>query len=175
MNRFALPLVAVILFIPLLILGLKNDPRALPSQYIGKPAPRFSLPTLKDPSRTISAANLKGDVSVVNIWGTWCVGCAQEHDFLMELAEQDGITIYGINWKDKREDALRWLQQLGDPYVMSGSDLEGRVGIDWGVYGAPESFLVNPEGFVVYRHAGPLDRRIWEAEFAPRIAKMTSP
>ncbi len=169
MNRYLLPLVGVLILIPFFVLGLQNDPRALPSQFIDKPAPRFSLPTLKDPGRTISAANLVGQSTLVNIWATWCVGCRQEHQFLMELADTKELPIVGINWRDDRDSALRWLAQLGDPYEYSGADLDGRVGIDWGVYGAPESFLVNAEGIVVYRHAGPLDWTIWRREFEPRL------
>ncbi len=175
MNRFLLPLIAVMIFIPILILGLNTDPRKLPSPYIGKPAPQFELPGLKDPSVTVSTASLEGRMTLVNIWATWCVGCRAEHQYLMQLAEQDTIPIYGINWRDSREQALSWLAQLGDPYVVSGFDADARVGIDWGAYGAPESFLVNPQGIVLYRFAGPLNQAIWEREFQPRILEDTAP
>jgi len=173
MNRFLLPLVAVAILIPILILGLRSDPSELPSQYIGKPAPEFSLPTLKDPSKTLSTADLKGQVSLVNIWATWCGGCRTEHGFLMELARTNTIPIYAIDWRDNRPDALNFMNQLGDPYVASGFDEDGRVGIDWGAYGAPETFLINAEGMVVYRFTGPLNRALWEQEFVPRIAELT--
>jgi len=169
MNRFLLPLVAVVVFIPILILGLNTDPRKLPSPYIGKPAPQFELPGLKDPSITVTTASLEGRMTLVNIWATWCVGCRAEHQYLMQLAQQGTIPIYGINWRDSRTQALSWLEQLGDPYVVSGFDADARVGIDWGAYGAPESFLVNPQGIVLYRFAGPLNQAIWEREFQPRI------
>lgn len=169
MNRFLLPLVAVVVFIPILILGLNTDPRKLPSPYIGKPAPQFELPGLKDPSITVNTASLEGRMTLVNIWATWCVGCRAEHQYLMQLAQQGTIPIYGINWRDSRTQALSWLEQLGDPYVVSGFDADARVGIDWGAYGAPESFLVNPQGIVLYRFAGPLNQAIWEREFQPRI------
>ena len=169
MNRFLLPLVAVVVFIPILILGLNTDPRKLPSPYIGKPAPQFELPGLKDPSITVTTASLEGRMTLVNIWATWCVGCRAEHQYLMQLAQQGTIPIYGINWRDSRKQALSWLEQLGDPYVVSGFDADARVGIDWGAYGAPESFLVNPQGIVLYRFAGPLNQAIWEREFQPRI------
>jgi cytochrome c biogenesis protein CcmG/thiol:disulfide interchange protein DsbE len=172
MNRFLLPLVAVAILIPILILGLRSDPSELPSQYIGKPAPEFSLPTLKDPSKTLSTADLKGQVSLVNIWATWCGGCRTEHGFLMELARTNTIPIYAIDWRDNRPDALNFMNQLGDPYVASGFDEDGRVGIDWGAYGAPETFLINAEGMVVYRFTGPLNRALWEQEFVPRIAEL---
>jgi cytochrome c biogenesis protein CcmG, thiol:disulfide interchange protein DsbE len=172
MNKYLLPLIAVIVLIPILILGLRSDPRALPSQYIGKPAPEFDLPTLKDPEKRLGTANLRGEVSLVNIWATWCAGCRAEHGFLMQLHREQVIPIYAINWRDNRPDALDWLAQLGDPYVASGFDEDGRVGIDWGVYGAPETFLVNAEGYVLFRYPGPLNRAIWDHEFAPRIAEL---
>lgn len=175
MNRFLLPLIAVVVFIPILILGLNTDPRKLPSPYIGKPAPQFELPGLKDPSITVSTASLEGRMTLVNIWATWCVGCRAEHQYLMQLAEQGTIPIYGINWRDSRKQALSWLEQLGDPYVVSGFDADARVGIDWGAYGAPESFLVNPQGIVLYRFAGPLNQAIWEREFQPRILEDAAP
>lgn len=171
-NRYLIPLVAVIVMIPILYLGLQSDPSVLPSQYIGKPAPDFDLPTLKNPELNFSTADLQGQVSLLNIWATWCGGCRAEHGFLMQLYRDGVIPIYAINWRDNRPGALEWLQQLGDPYVASGFDEDGRVGIDWGVYGAPETFLVNAEGHVVYRFTGPLDRTSWEREFVPRIAEL---
>lgn len=172
MNRYLLPLIGVLVLIPIMILGLQSDPSELPSQYIGKPAPQFELPTLKDPSRNISTADLKGQVSLVNIWATWCAGCRAEHQFLMALSREGSIPIYAINWRDERQKALAWLEQLGDPYVASGFDADGRVGIDWGAYGAPETFLINAEGQVVYRFTGPLNRALWDEEFVPRIAEL---
>jgi cytochrome c biogenesis protein CcmG/thiol:disulfide interchange protein DsbE len=173
MNRYLVPLVGVLILIPFLMLGLGSDPSVLPSQYIGKPAPEFSLPTLQDPTKTFSTADLKGQVSLVNIWATWCGGCRTEHGFLMELARSNTIPIYAIDWRDNREEALQWLEQLGNPYVASGFDEDGRVGIDWGAYGAPETFLISAEGKVVYRFTGPLNRASWDQEFVPRIAELT--
>jgi cytochrome c biogenesis protein CcmG/thiol:disulfide interchange protein DsbE len=172
MSRYLLPLIGVVVLIPILILGLNSDPSELPSQFIGKPAPQFDLPTLGNPQQRISNADLTGQVSVVNIWATWCVGCRAEHDFLMRLFRENSIPIYAINWRDNSADALNWLAQLGDPYVASGFDEDGRVGIDWGVYGAPETFLINAEGQVVYRFTGPLSSVFWEEEFVPRIAEL---
>ena len=172
-TRYMLPLYAVIIMIPILYLGLQSDPSELPSQYIGKPAPDFDLPMLKDPTKNVSTADLQGKVSLVNIWATWCGGCRAEHAFLMQLSREKTIPIYAINWRDNRPKALSWLAELGDPYVASGFDEDGRVGIDWGVYGAPETFLVNTEGHVVYRFTGPLNRASWEEEFVPRIAELT--
>jgi cytochrome c biogenesis protein CcmG/thiol:disulfide interchange protein DsbE len=173
MNRYFLPLIAALILIPIMILGLGSDPSELPSQYLGKPAPEFTLPTLKDPTQFVSTADLRGQVSLVNIWATWCGGCRAEHGFLMQLSRDQGVPIYAINWRDNREDALKWLQQLGDPYKVSGFDGDGRVGIDWGAYGAPETFLLDAEGFVVYRLTGPMTRALWEQEFVPRIAELS--
>jgi len=170
MSRYLWPLIAVVTLVVFLAVGLlRGDPRALPSPFIGKPAPTFELPTLEDPDMTIGSADLSGKFTLVNVWATWCGGCRTEHPFLLELAANNTIPIYGINWRDQRGEAMRWLQNLGDPYVASGFDADGRVGIDWGVYGAPETFLVDANGIVVYKHLGPLDRQSWEKEFVPRI------
>jgi cytochrome c biogenesis protein CcmG/thiol:disulfide interchange protein DsbE len=170
MNRYLVPLVAVILLIGFLVIGLKKgDPRALPSPFIGKPAPAFELPTLADPEVTVGSKDLAGKVSLVNVWATWCAGCRAEHGFLLKLAADETVPIYGINWRDTRPEALLWIEQLGDPYVASAFDGDGRVGIDWGVYGAPETFLVGPDGIVLHKHLGPLDQRAWQEDFVPKI------
>lgn len=171
MSRYVLPLIAVLALIGFLVVGLtRGDPRALPSPFIGKPAPQFELPMLKNPSATVGSSDLAGKVALVNVWATWCVQCRVEHQFLLDLAAQGEIPIYGINWRDTRPEALRWLQQLGDPYVASGFDVDGVVGIDWGVYGAPESFLVSADGIVLFKQLGPLNPEIWERDFVPLIA-----
>ncbi len=171
MNRFLWPMIVVAGLIVFLVMGLRHgDPRALPSPFIGKPAPEFELPTLHNPEVTIGKQQLLGQYSVVNVWATWCVMCRAEHGFLMDLAAGGSIPIYGINWRDSRPEALRWLDELGDPYIASAFDADGRVGIDWGVYGAPETFLVDPEGTVIYKHLGPLDAQIWQREFVARMS-----
>ena len=147
----------------------ERDVNALPSPFIGKPAPTFELPDLKRPDETVGSADLAGAPALVNVWATWCVGCRQEHGFLMELAASGEIPIYGINWRDTRPEALRWLAQLGDPYVASGDDRDGRVGINWGVYGAPETFLLAADGTVLHKHLGPLSRAVWEQDFVPLL------
>ncbi|HSG97805.1 MAG TPA: DsbE family thiol:disulfide interchange protein [Woeseiaceae bacterium] len=170
MNRYLWPLIGVGALIVFLVLGLLHgDPRALPSPFIGKAAPEFELPTLKNPEVTIGKQNLLGQYSIVNVWATWCVMCKVEHRFLLDLAASRTIPIYGINWRDSRPDAIGWLNELGDPYIASAYDADGRVGIDWGVYGAPETFLVDPEGTVIYKHLGPLDKDIWQREFVARM------
>ncbi len=170
---YLLPLIVVVIGIQVLRVSLSKDPSVLPSQFIDKPAPQFDLPTLRDPAKRIRTADLSGQVSLVNIWATWCSGCRAEHEFLMQLNNNETIPIYAINWRDKRGDALAWLAQIGDPYVASGFDEDGRVGIDWGVYGAPETFLINAEGNVVYRFTGPLHQVAWDEEFVPRIAELS--
>jgi cytochrome c biogenesis protein CcmG/thiol:disulfide interchange protein DsbE len=171
MIRYIAPLVAFGLLILVFIKGLdpERDLNELPSPFLGKPAPEFDLPTLENPEERISTEDFKGEVALVNVWATWCVGCRQEHPFLNELAEAKAIPIYGINWRDQQSEATRWLAQLGDPYVASGFDGDGRVGIDWGVYGAPETFLIGKDGTVLHKHLGPLSEYSWEKDFLPLI------
>lgn len=174
MTRFALPIAAFLILIVFLMIGLTNDPKELPSPYLNKPAPEFELPSLTNPEKTISTTSFAGAMALVNIWATWCVGCRQEHPFLMELAETGTIPIYGIDWRDNRSSALKWLQDYGDPYVDSGFDADGRVGIDWGAYGAPETFLIGADGIVLHKHLGPLNAEIWARDFIPLIDAQVS-
>ncbi len=169
MTRFLLPLIVVAIMIPVFIIGLSRDPTRVPSPLIDKPAPQFELPTLKDPARTVGSANYEGQLALVNVWATWCVGCRQEHDYLMQLTSEIDIPMYGLNWRDRRDDAVLWLQRLGDPYVASAYDEDGRVGIDWGVYGAPETFLIDQNGVIVHKHISPMTEKVWQQDFLPRI------
>lgn len=169
MSRFLAPLIMVAIMIPVFVIGLNRDPSEIPSPLLMKPAPQFELPSLKDPSRTVGSADYEGQFALVNVWATWCVACRQEHDFLLKLARETDIPIYGLNWRDRRDDAIVWLQRLGDPYVASAYDQDGRVGIDWGVYGAPETFLISPDGIILYKHFRPLTEEVWQREFEPRI------
>ncbi len=175
MSRYLLPVFVVSLLIVFLVFGLtRGDPKALPSPFIGKPAPVFELPVLGAPGETVGSTNMAGEFALVNVWATWCAGCRAEHDFLLQLAAENEVPIYGINWRDTEPEALRWIRDLGDPYVASGFDVDGRVGIDWGVYGAPESFLVSPDGIVLHKHLGPLDWAAWEKDFVPLINEKES-
>lgn len=169
MNRFLLPLVAFAILIPIFVIGLTRNPNEIPSPLLEKPAPRFSLPSLQDPDTMVGSADYAGQVALVNVWATWCAGCRQEHPFLLELARADVVPIFGLNWRDNRPEALRWLDALGDPYMASAYDEDGRVGIDWGVYGAPETFLVDANGIVIHKHIAPLTREVWERDFLPLI------
>jgi cytochrome c biogenesis protein CcmG/thiol:disulfide interchange protein DsbE len=169
MNRFLLPLVAFAILIPVFVIGLTRNPNEIPSPLLEKPAPQFSLPSLQDPEKMVGSLDYAGQVALVNVWATWCAGCRQEHPFLLELARENVVPIFGLNWRDNRPEALRWLRGLGDPYIASAFDEDGRVGIDWGVYGAPETFLVDENGIVIHKHIAPLTREVWERDFLPRI------
>lgn len=171
MTKFAVPILVLAALVAVLVVGLNRDPSLVPSPLIGKPAPEFSLPRLDDSSKLLSRADLLGDVSLVNVWATWCAGCRQEHPYLVTLARTGGVRIFGLNWKDDDTLARQWLDQLGNPYAATGVDQDGRVAIDWGVYGAPETFLLDAAGNVLYKHIAPLTPEVWETEFAPRIRK----
>ncbi len=175
MARYIALIVAFVIMIGIFAVGLDRDPSKLPSPLIDKPAPEYELPRVKDPMSTIGSADYRGQLVLVNIWATWCVGCRQEHNYLLELAARNEIPIYGINWRDHRDDALVWLERLGDPYVGSGYDEDGSVGINWGAYGAPETFLISANGTVLHKRIGPLDEAIWQAEFMPKITAQTGP
>ena len=167
--RAFIPVVAFSALVVLLALGLRQDPTRLPSPFIGKPAPKLDLPTLEDPAKRVTNADFANRTVLVNVWATWCVECRREHPFLLELSRSQTIPIFGIDWRDTPDDARLWLQQLGDPYVDSGDDRDGRTGIDWGVYGAPETFLIGPDGKVLHKQIGPLSPQIWERDFVPLI------
>lgn len=169
--RYLTPLVLFLALAALLYKGLALNPREVPSPLIGKPAPEFTLPELKDTSRQLSHSDFQGKVSLLNVWATWCVSCRAEHPLLMQLARQ-GVTIYGLDYKDSREDAKRWLQRFGDPYVANAFDADGRVGIDWGVYGTPETFVIDQQGIIRHKHIGPLTEEAIQREILPLIQKL---
>jgi len=171
MNRFLLPLGAFALLVIVLAMGIKHSPEKgiIPSPLIGKAAPSFHLPVLNDSARTLSTSDLKGRWYVFNVWGTWCVSCREEHSFLLQIRKSGLIPVIGLDWKDDDDQAREWLAQLGNPYEVVAVDRDGRTAIDWGVYGAPETFLVNPQGIVVYKYVGPLTPAAWETEFVPRL------
>jgi len=170
-NRYALPLAAFALLLVVLTVGLLHAPQKgiIVSPLLGKPAPQFTLPDLLEPPGSLSTQSLKGHWTVVNVWGTWCVTCREEHQTLLQIHQQGRVPIIGIDWKDDDGDARRWLNELGNPYQRVGADREGRVAIDWGVYAAPESFLVNPAGIVVYKQVGALTPEVWQQEFLARL------
>jgi cytochrome c biogenesis protein CcmG/thiol:disulfide interchange protein DsbE len=155
-----------------LAIGLGRDPHEVPSPLINKAAPTFRLPQLKAPDKTFSAEDMRGKVWVMNVWASWCISCRDEHPLLLEYAKSGAVPIYGLNLKDRPEDALAWLSELGDPYVLSASDLEGRVAIDYGVYGAPETYLIDQGGVIRYKHIGPVTPDVWSDKFLPLVQEL---
>jgi cytochrome c biogenesis protein CcmG/thiol:disulfide interchange protein DsbE len=171
--KFFIPIAVFMALLVVFIVGLNHDPSYVPSPLIGKPAPEFRLPRLSDPEQTLGTEDMRGQFSLLNVWATWCVGCRQEHDTLLQIASNSGVPIYGLNWKDNTVQARAWLEQLGNPYAATAVDFDGAVAIDWGVYGAPETFLLAADGTVLYKHLSPLTMAIWEAEFLPRMRSGT--
>jgi cytochrome c biogenesis protein CcmG, thiol:disulfide interchange protein DsbE len=169
--RFLLPLGVFVLLLAVLAVGLLHAPEKgiLPSPLIGKSAPPFSVPSLFAGQGQVSSEQLKGRWTLVNVWGSWCVTCRAEHPTLLMIKQQAQVPIIGIDWNDDEADARDWLSQLGNPYSAVGEDHEGKVAIDFGVYGAPESFLVNPTGKIVYKQVGAMTPDIWRREFLARI------
>ncbi|SRR6056297_2494424 len=154
----------------LLFRGLSLDPQELPSALINRPLPMFSLPALGE-ERTLRRADVTGEPALFNVWATWCVACRVEHPYLQQLAEE-GVAIYGINYKDDSAAAQQWLRNLGDPYLANIVDREGTLGLDLGVYGAPETYFVDAEGVVRYRHVGVIDERLWKGRLEPIYREM---
>jgi len=171
---YVLPVAVFVVIAIAFAIGLTLDPKKLPSMLIGKTVPEFDLPPVagRDPSTGLSTANLKGQVSLVNVWASWCTECKAEHPFLMELAASGVVPVHGLNYKDKPVDAQNWLDNLGDPYERTGVDRDGRVAIDWGVYGVPETFLVNKKGEVVYKHIGALSWKSFDEKVRPLLKQM---
>ena len=172
MNRFILPLGIFALLAIVLAIGIKHSPEkgVIASPLIGKAAPQFTLPVLTDPSRTFSSADLKGRWYVFNVWGTWCGECRAEHNALLEIQKLAQVPVIGLDWREEDPEApLRWLAELGNPYEVVATDRDGRTAIDWGVYGAPETFLVDPQGVVVYKYVGAMTLEAWQTQFVPRL------
>ncbi len=172
MARYLVPLVIFIALAVFLAIGLNRDPKLVPSPLIGKPAPQFTLPRLKAEDETFSNADLRGRVVLVNVFASWCLECRTEQPFLMQLAQQGTVPILGLNYKDDRADALRWLNDYGDPYSVIGFDHKGKVGIDWGVYGVPETFVVDKKGIIRWKVVGPMTPETWAEKVLPMIEKL---
>ncbi len=169
MIRYLLPLALFLAIVSFLAVGLNRDPRIVPSPLIGKPAPAFSLTSLTAPDRRLTLADLQGRVVLLNVWATWCVACYAEHPFLLEIARSGRFPIYGINYKDQRPAALSWLERLGDPYVASIFDPEGELALDLGVYGAPETFVLDANGVIAHKHIGPITPEVWQDSLLPLL------
>ena len=174
MWKFIVPFGLFALLGVFLYIGLHRDPSYVPSPLIGKQAPEFTLPSLQDPAYPVSSKDLAGRPWVLNVWGTWCAGCRQEHPVLLQIARSTSVPIIGLDWKDDATEAQRWLAELGNPYAAVAFDSEGRVAIDCGVYGAPETFLIGADGKVLYKHIAPMTLEVWAKEFEPRIQAATA-
>jgi cytochrome c biogenesis protein CcmG/thiol:disulfide interchange protein DsbE len=166
------PLLLLIGLVVLLGIGLTLNPREVPSPLIGKPVPRFELPPVKGRTLGLASRDLKGEVALVNVFASWCVSCREEHPVFMDLRRRGVVPIHGLNYKDKPDDATRWLEELGDPYTRTGADLDGRVAIKWGVYGVPETFLVGLDGRIAYKHIGPVTPQVMSEKLMPLIEKL---
>lgn len=167
-----LPLALAAMLAVVLAWGLTRDPSTLPSTLIGKPVPDFALPPVKGRTLGLSSADLMGDVSLVNVFASWCVACRAEHPLFMKLAAQGTVPLHGLNYKDQPDDAAKWLDSLGDPYTRTGADISGRVAIDWGVYGVPETFVIGADGRVAYKHIGPVSEEALTGTILPLVAEL---
>lgn len=170
MSRFLLPLAVFVVVVAFLAVGLNLNPREVPSPLVGKTAPQFQLPQLKTPQQAFSPEALKGEIWLLNVWASWCVSCRDEHPLLLRLSKD--LKIVGLNYKDQRADALAWLKRFGDPYVLSVSDVEGKTGIDYGVYGVPETYVIDPQGVIRYKHIGPITQETIDNTILPLVKKL---
>jgi len=170
--KFAIPLAVFALLAAFFGLGLTHDPRELPSPFIGKPAPAFKLEQLHDAKLAFAPEDMKGKVWLLNVWASWCVSCRIEHPLLVEMSKRMRVPIVGLNYKDRREDGVDWLAKFGNPYTLSAWDIDGRVGIDYGVYGAPETYLIDKQGLIRYKHVGPMTPEVLEKNVLPLIRKL---
>jgi|SRR5580693_2318293 cytochrome c biogenesis protein CcmG/thiol:disulfide interchange protein DsbE len=172
MNRFLIPLAVFVLLAAVLAIGIEHSPDKglIASPLLGKPAPVFILPNLTNPAQLVRSADLKGRWYLLNVWGTWCGECRAEHEALLQVRRAGTVPLIGLDWKDDDSQARAWLTQLGNPYDSVAVDASGREAIEWGVYGAPETFLVNPQGIVVYKHIGALTQETWSKEILPRVS-----
>lgn len=171
MNKRLIPLAIFGILAVFLGVGLTLNPREVPSPFIDRPAPQFSLPEVGDSARSFSPKEMLGKVWMLNVWAPWCVSCRQEHGVLMQLKEQ-GVIIVGLNWKDKEREAAELMTRLGTPYVINLEDLDGRVGIDYGVTGTPETFLIDKAGIIRYKQTGPISAEVWAEKLEPRMKEM---
>lgn len=167
-----LPLLVFLVIAIFLGIGLTRDPRYVPSPLINKPAPEFDLPAVQGRTLGLSDKDLYGEVSLLNVFASWCAACREEHPFLMALNREGYIPIHGLNYKDEPKDAAAWLDQFGDPYTRTGADVAGSVGIDWGVYGVPETFVIDKNGRIAYKHVGPIYKKDWQGTIKPLIEKL---
>ncbi len=169
---YALPVIVFAFIAAAFAIGLTLNPGEIPSVLIGKPVPEFDLPPVKGRTLGLASKDLREEVSLVNVWASWCTECRREHPVLMDLAKQNVVPIHGINYKDKPDDAQEWLDGLGNPYTRTGADIDGRVAIDWGVYGVPETFVVDKTGRIAYKHIGAVTTRLINEKILPLIGSL---
>lgn len=172
MKRYLLPLLCFVILVGFLAVGLRLKPREVPSPLVNKPMPVFRLPTLADPDQQLSPQDLRGKVWILNVWASWCVACRDEHPVLVDFAKAGLVPLYGLNYKDKRPDALGWLAKFGNPYQQSLSDVDGLVGIDLGVYGVPETFVVDRNGVIRFKYIGPVTPEVLRDTIIPLIGQL---
>jgi cytochrome c biogenesis protein CcmG/thiol:disulfide interchange protein DsbE len=172
MKCWLWPLGIFLVLVVFLGVGLTLNPREVPSPLIGKPAPPFQLPQLHDPEKSFSQKDVAGKVWLLNVWASWCGPCRDEHPIWVDLAKSNVVPIYGLNYKDKRADSIAWLKRYGDPYVLSASDIQGRIGIDYGVYGVPETYVIDKQGVIRFKQIGPVTPAVLKDKILPLIAKL---
>jgi cytochrome c biogenesis protein CcmG/thiol:disulfide interchange protein DsbE len=170
--KYGIPLVIFAMLVGFFAVGLMRDPREVPSPFIGKPAPEFKLAELNAADRTFGPDNMRGKVWLLNVWASWCVSCRVEHPLLVEMSKKQVVPIVGLNYKDKREDGLQWLARHGDPYMLSAYDDQGKVGIDYGVYGVPETFVIDKQGVIRYKQIGPITQEALDKTILPLVKKL---
>lgn len=172
MKRFLLPLAIFLVVVGFLAVGLTLNPREVPSPLVGKPAPAFTLPQLHEQDKAFSPADMTGQVWLLNVWASWCGGCKEEHPVLMRMAKTGVVPIYGMDYKDQRDEALTWLRQHGNPYPLTSVDEAGRVGINYGVYGVPETYVIDKQGVIRYKQIGPLDDELVAKTILPLVKEL---
>lgn len=170
--KYLLPLGIFLGLVAFLVAGLSLNPKEVPSPLIGKPAPAFRLPQLENPNVTLGREDMLGKVWMINVWASWCVACREEHPLLVEFSRKKLLPIYGLNYKDERRAGLKWLANFGNPYEASLFDNDGKVGIDWGVYGVPETFIVDRQGLIRFKHIGPLTPEVIEQQIEPLVRQL---
>ena len=173
MLRFLAPFAIFVALIIFFAIGLTRDPREIPSPLINQPAPIFKLQQLQVPAKQFSPADMRGQVWLFNVWASWCVSCRDEHPVLVELAKRNLVPIVGLNYKDQRPDALQWLTQFGNPYLLSVTDFDGRIGIDYGVYGVPETYVIDKQGVIRMKHIGPVTPQILQDKILPKVQELS--
>ena len=173
MKRFLIPLVVFVVLVVFLAMGLTLNPRDVPSPLKDKPAPAFTLPQLAAADKSFSPADMKGKVWLLNVWASWCVSCRQEHPLLVAFAKEGKVPVVGLNYKDQPRDGLIWLLVFGDPYVVSAVDADGRVGIDYGVYGVPETYVIDKAGMIRMKHTGPITPESLQKQILPLVAELS--